>query len=577
MIKWPVCYGYRTSDPGIDIALKAIKPALDVRVTYGPSARVPVLVALPIRVLNCTYPRPDCSAYNQAVSVLKRVGRLPNPRSAAYQRRFYYFVRKFLQKFVAPVEWTDEVDFEEYLAGTSYSQTRKQHLREIRAEFDAGHFERPGTEYSEVAVFGKDESYPEFKALRMIMPRSDEFKVTFGPYVHCAEKEIYKLRFFCKGKTEHEKIAIILDMDKIGSNKYGTDHSSFEAAINLETRRACELQLLTHMFKKHPNFKTLKNVLSNVLGRRNLLRSRKVRVKGLDARMSGDNHTSLGNGFTNIMAILFAVYTLYGEKGIDEVSVVVEGDDALVDDGMFDRHAPRRIAQEMVRNGFEIKMEIGPATSEVGFCQLLVDVDSRVAIGDPSKILVNFGWTRRQYAFSSGATLRALMRAKALSYLSLYPACPIVAPFMWRVVELTNDVSFYKMVHVLEKMKVSEYERERLKRSLVKTPREKVPFSARMFVFHRFGIDPGEQEDLERFFSQVDAPFDLPACLEHLIHPDCFEFMRSYSVDYAHYLGTDPVLDIYRPDWDKLKKLCVQSGARFSMRETVTTAYRNSA
>jgi len=142
-------------------------------------------------------------------------------------------------------------------------------------------------------------------------------------------------------------------------------------------------------------------------------------------RMSGEMSTSLGNGFTNLMAMLF----LIDEKG-GNVTGVVEGDDGLfVTDVSVS-------AEDFHDLGFDIKIVKNDTYTEASFCGIVASKDG-FPLTDPRKVLLNFGWSHSFSISGKFSTRMGLLRAKALSLLHEHPCCPVLTKFALHYITLT--------------------------------------------------------------------------------------------------------------------------------------------
>lgn len=497
--------------------------------------RTPIAVSLgPILEGVCRPKADNCDGYSQLAGASKRVCRQPFGRRKHVARRFAAFVKKWLKDNVTPIDWTLDVNLEDYLAESHYSEARKQQLRNASFERDPATFDLA---YRQAKCFIKDESYGEFKAPRWIMSRCEAFKAEFGPYIHFAEKEIYKMKYFVKHLTPEQRISRLCEMDQFGATFWTTDHSSFEAAMTVETMCICEIALLDHLYGKHPQYETLRKNIDSVVGRKNHLVCSHAVIDGIEARMSGDNHTSLGNGFTNLMAISFALH----EIGVAEFDALIEGDDAV-----FSSYGKKVEKKDFNRIGFDVKMLEGPVAPEQGFCGLIADHITKEAITEPYKVLLNFGWTSKQYLFSSDDTMKALVRAKALSYGFMYPSCPVLSAFFKRMLLLTSDVTHYKMLRVIKNAKMDLYQRQKMLRAI----HSKIVFSeptarTRQLFSHVFAISIDEQKEMETILGGCSlGPIKLPPHLLVGVGDACYTTWDEFVVTEPHAYGHAPLQDL---------------------------------
>lgn len=313
------------------------------------------------------------------------------------------------------------LDFEDWLASTSYNEERKEQLREQHRLLRGG---RPSRKISShIDTFIKSEFYPTWKFPRHINSRHDAFKAFSGPAFKAVENVVYHLvPAFIKHVPVPERPAAILELKRHGRHYYQTDFEAFESHFDPKLMNICECALYRHVLKNFKHIDFICDVITGI----NKMRTRtgfRAEVKG--RRMSGDMCTSLGNGWTNYMLAKFLCHLqnkeLYG---------FVEGDD-----GLFSTEAV--LTKELyARLGFTIKLEEIPDPTIGSFCGMIFTEHGEI-LRDPRRFLQGFGWTL-SFLYAGESIQSELLRAKALSALYETPQCPIVAPMAWKALELTN-------------------------------------------------------------------------------------------------------------------------------------------
>lgn len=309
---------------------------------------------------------------------------------------------------IAHVPVARELTFEEWLASTSYSESRKQELREVFQRLLGG----PPTERqcSHVDSFVKTESYPELKHARMINSRSDAFKVFSGPLFKAVEEVLYQLPQFIKHVPVPERPEAVKRLRKHGYKTFATDFTAYESHFVPKLMNLCECVLYRHCLRWSAHV----DLLCRTLIGTNRTRTRtgiRMNVKG--RRMSGDMCTSLGNGFTNLMLAKFIAYRKGGE-----LDGLVEGDD-----GLFVTNIDLT-SQDYAQLGFTIKIEEVLDPCEASFCGMIFSESGEI-IKDPRKFLQTFGWTS-SFVHAGERIMLELLRAKALSTVYETPQCPII-------------------------------------------------------------------------------------------------------------------------------------------------------
>lgn len=332
------------------------------------------------------------------------VRKTPTPDPATMAR-----FQEFVARFVAKLPRVDVLPFEEWLAGTTYNEKRKNELREAYAALKGG--EPTARQCSHVDSFIKSEFYPEYKHARWINSRSDAFKVFTGPAFKAIERIIYALPEFIKHVPVSERPSRVAALRQAGLRYFQTDYTSFESHFTSDFLKVCEGQLYNHCLAGLARPRFITSVLAGV----NRLRTRtgfRVNVEG--RRMSGDMCTSLGNGFTNLMLAMFVA----SEEGMN-INGFVEGDD-----GIFACEKPLR--EEMfARLGFTIKIVEHADPLMASFCGVVSGPDLQM-LRDPRTFLQGFGWTQ-SFINAGNRIMDELLLAKSLSALHETPQCPIVS------------------------------------------------------------------------------------------------------------------------------------------------------
>ena len=453
--------------------------------------------------------------------IKKRVLVAPPKIDKELMKKFNNFVKIWVRKNLSPLAADTDVSVESWLREAPYQEWRKKDLRE-----KAGAMNGWDPEYSKIKSFQKDETYPEYKAPRAINARSDEAKIFFGPIFHEIEKVLFALPYFIKKVPMAERPAYIKSLLVRVGNKYlSTDYTSFESSFVLEVLEACEFELYDYMTSNLPGGKDWMKVVRETLGGTNSCRFKWCDV-GVDAtRMSGEMCTSLGNGFTNLMLMLF----LCSLEGVD-MAGVFEGDDGLCS---FER--PISLAP-LTSLGFNVKAIWYDQVSEASFCGMIFDEQDEIIITDPFKVLCNYGWTSGQYAQASKSKKKGLLRAKALSLAYQYPKCPIIQALARYLLRCTAG---YDAKVALKGNSMSLYERERMmnvfsygERRLRENVCGVVPTQTRILFERVYGLSVATQIIVEDYF---DGLTELCAVRPPIISMFAKDEWRDY---YSRYVRT---------------------------------------
>jgi hypothetical protein len=296
----------------------------------------------------------------------------------------------------------------------------------------------------------KDETYPEYKHARAINSRSDEFKCAVGPIFRLIEKQVFKHRAFIKRVPVSDRPRTILEsLYRVGAVYVATDYTAFESLFVKLIMESCEFELYDYMTQYLSDGENFMRLLHVVLGGENICDFKTFTTYLEATRMSGEMCTSLGNGFSNLMFMLF----MAEEKGCTCVEGKVEGDD-----GLFAMLGPPPTTEDFARLGLIIKLEVHHDLETASFCGLVFDREDCVNVTDPREVLATFGWTANKYLKARSSKKFALLRCKALSLAHQYPGCPIIVALARCALRVTRSVDVRNLVYNWR----NTYEREQL-------------------------------------------------------------------------------------------------------------------
>jgi hypothetical protein len=476
----------------------------------------------------------------------------PNPKLV---KRIKDFTRRWCEKNLKPLEPHTDLTVPTWLLGTQYPDWRKRELMQTWEEcgnlWDVTDID---SRFFFCASFQKDETYPEYKHGRAINARSDEFKVMVGPIFKAIESEVYKHPSFIKHVPVADRAAYISEMLKVpGSKYYATDYTAFESLFVKELMEAVEFTLYDYMAKDLPIGPKFQKLCRSVLAGENRCNFKTFYVLLEATRMSGEMCTSLGNGFSNLMFMLFMAEL----KGCCDVKGVVEGDD-----GLFSMRGTAPSTSDFAELGLIIKMETHMQLSTASFCGIIFDEEDQLNVTNPMIVLANFGWGSRRYAASSSKTLRTLLRCKALSLAHSYPGCPIIGSLARMGLRLTGDISTGDICHrvVNARKAMNDWQRtwtlELLHKGepVFKDP----PINTRLLVESRYGILVEHQIAIEKYLDGIVMLGPISFGLIDLYIPDNW---NHYASRYVTEAGDDirrPSLPVQRMAGfvDELEGLC---------------------
>lgn len=350
----------------------------------------------------------------------KRLGRDLPPTNAKTLNDLSAFVAEFCKTNFRPVQ---VLSFEEWLETTNYSEGRKGELRREYERYFGS--QPPRRSCQHVDSFIKLESYEEPKEARWINSRSDAFKAFAGGFFKAMEQEVYKNPWFVKHIPVPDRPGVIRALHKAGYHVYENDYKAFESHMTVEIMEACELQLYRYLLSACP--KDAEFICSVISGTNKLHTKLGIRFDVEARRMSGDLCTSLGNGFTNLMVVLF----IASRKNAD-ISGLVEGDDGLF---VIDKELTK---EDFAEVGFTVEIHEVRYPWEAHFCGMTCSEDGTL-LKDPRRVFRTFGWTN-SFIHAGNGIMCSLLRSKALSLCYELPQCPIVGQLARTALVLTEGV-----------------------------------------------------------------------------------------------------------------------------------------
>jgi hypothetical protein len=529
-----IAYGYRYGE----VPLAKIMPIkVGTKITMRPrrdhdtNRRGPALVSTGPHVHGAALPHPDLDdTWTAVAGVRKRAAFAPPVPKKQLLERLKRFVRLWLARHLVPLDADTDITFQTWLDNAPYPAWRKEQLK---AEWEA--CENPfDKKLFEVSCFIKDETYVSYKHARGIYSRSDVFKCLVGPIFKSIENIVYKDPHFIKHIPVCDRPKYIFEkLYRENGKYYATDYTAFESLFTKEIMESVEFQLYDYMTQNLSAHSWFMDVCHTVLAGRNICRFKDFKVELEATRMSGEMCTSLGNGFSNLMFMLF----MCSEKGVD-VDGVVEGDDGLF---VIDGEAPTE--DDFKQLGLVLRMEKHDSLATASFCGIVFDEVDQKTITDPRDVLASFGWTSRQYANAKPGRLRELLRCKSLSLAYQYPGCPIISALADYGLRVTSGVDIRRVLDKDRGTYANEWYRNRLKQAMdqVKNvPRAEVGIRTRLLTEHLYGIPVFVQVSIEQYLdNKTDlGPLQHPL-IDSLMAQDWKdywnEFVRPYDSSSLHY------------------------------------------
>lgn len=481
--------------------------------------RPPVLVDLGCVVEGFCQPHADPhDPMTTLAGVAKRFAIKPPPVDPTMLRKFKAFVARWIKKNMRALPQDSDTSVKTWLDSTSYPDHRKVELLEKWTRIN-GHLD-PKKHYK-VKSFMKDETYPEYKHARGINSRSDEFKCKVGPIFRLIEKELFAKKWFIKKIPVHLRPEYIMErLYTVGAKYVATDYTAFESLFVKEIMEACEFQLYDYMTAELPEHDQFMQVMHGVLAGENICDFKHFTVRLEATRMSGEMCTSLGNGFSNLMFMLF----MAEHVGCRKVRGVVEGDD-----GLFSMIGTPPTSQDFSLLGLIIKMDIQDYIETASFCGLVFDTEDLINVTDPRDVLATFGWGSATYANSKTSKLKTLLRCKALSIAHQYPGCPILGELAQYALRVTRSHDTRKIIRHWK----NTYEREQLLEAQANWKNARLyrepPLRTRLLVEKLYGISISQQLNIELYLRTKTDLGHLEAATISMVMPKVWgEYWNEY-------------------------------------------------
>jgi hypothetical protein len=358
-----VCYGYNVGE----VPLPEVKPVrADCKIRHfktldDPTSRPPVQISLGCHVADIAQPHVNPNNSDTVESGVRKRFLLTPPKPCKIRlAKFKSFVKTWCSENLTPLKTDSDTSVQAWLDKTNYPLGRREELLRVWESRDGYLLPKD----SRVKSFVKDETYPEYKHARAINSRSDAFKCAVGPIFRLIEEEVFKHPAFIKKIPVSERPAYMLDrLFRVGAKYMGADYTAFESHFVREILESCEWVLYDYMTSGLPEHSEFMKRVQDIIGGKNICLFRFFSVSTEARRMSGEMNTSLGNGFTNLMLLLF----LFSELG-EEVSPVVEGDDSCTS---YMNRAPT--TKDFADLGFTIKIQTYDNFEEMSFCGIIFD------------------------------------------------------------------------------------------------------------------------------------------------------------------------------------------------------------
>jgi hypothetical protein len=540
-----MCFGMRTSDRRFglnaycawDFNLPIVGLRVDPTFVYKsiPSTTIPTpkfaAVSLGCHVVGAAALWPHThDADNAILGFIKRVAVDMPPYDEGEYKSFCEFSFAFILKHMGScvLEYDSDRTVERWLAGTTYPAYRKEELLRV-----SGMHNELTTKDKVVSSHIKYESYMNPKYPRTINSRSDFFKTKFGPA--CAEvgRRFFNLPWLIKKLSQSEKIDRLERLfDNCYLKAFNNDFTAYEGMFK-KHMMIIELFFYAFCLQNIPEFVELWTELKSLKTGVNFVRFTWFWVKILAKRYSGEMDTSLANGLMNVLMMNYMLFRSGHEEEFYTVHhpPQIEGDDCI---GVF--MYPLDVGV-LKRLGAVVKLVVFDSFREASFCGILVSDDSRSIIRDPIHAVLDFGYTHYKYKHANDRKLLKLLRAKSLSFLVMYPGCPIVRELALYGLRVTSNVSnrhalatalrgtsdSYKRAHWISLIEICD-------NLFADVP---VSMGSRLQMEKSFGVHVSFQYEFESYLSLKNdlSPIDYPPLLDY-VSTDLMKYFDQFSVSF---------------------------------------------
>lgn len=509
---------------------------------------------------------PSPSPRNQIAACVHRVGVAMPVAKPDRMDDFLRFSKHYIKQHFPVISDEDVVTPEEWIRNSPYTGARKKALLEVLKRIDV-----IDPKFCTNKSFIKDEAYPKgYKAPRAINSYTDESKVLIGALTHAVDHALFTSpgtsKWFVKGKNPKEWQTIL---DELFRNEpvMGTDFTSFEAH---HSGGFADLDAFwfDHVMSGITDLR-LRRIIDRMMRGVNIMKFKHVTAKIAQRLMSGAMWTSSSNAVLNLFILAYLICrskhpNVPPEELADMMDKlykgVHEGDDGLCLATVED--IDTSILDEL---GVKLKPDFYPSYHTASFCGIVCAGNGQI-VTDPIKILRNFPYLSRQYFDWKDTKKLSLYKAKAMSYNHMYHNCPIVGPFMQKVLHELRHIDARSARGAFD-----VYHLKRLEDALLNKVQTFVPdHDTRLLVESVFGVSVEDQIRIEGEIAESSGlhfRINLSAYRNSFDEQHVERYHMPDTVPFsAPCVNTNPILS-------RLEKLGLDALASDEVAETVTVNY----
>lgn len=394
-------------------------------------------------------PRPDkASITGKIVSATHRYATNMGVVDARIGRKFKEFAKTYILRYIRAIDPLNVMTFDEWVA--KYPSGRRKLFKSLR-ENDV-FTERDWN----IQSFIKDECYAEIKPPRSVNHMADLFAAYLGTAQTLADKALFASindafsKFnggasgFVKGTNPATWGARQDQLFEDGPVST-TDFTSFEAHHRGVFAEVVAFWL-NHALRPLGLPCSIRHLIYRAVMGDNHVRMTGVRILTHQSLMSGNLWTSSANGLLNLLINSF-LFVYEEDKSIEDMvkqalsfKILVEGDDAIFQYHQRNRHLIDKM-------GLRYKIEDFPNYGVASFCSTYISGRTGKAFCEPKKMVQKFYTLPMEC--DNDKIDKHMMRAKALSYGTLYPHEPIVADVCADVLNRTRGYDCRKQLSIL--------------------------------------------------------------------------------------------------------------------------------
>ncbi len=346
---------------------------------------------------------------------------------------YEFDARRWIESMDKPRTWKDSLirllddnDLWDYMSASLYPSTLDGKER-MEAEL-----------YS---IFQKDESYEKVTATRIIFALTDYHRVVFGDVCKTiGDQLVHNANTFSGVPVDRwpELLSSIFNVP--GKPAHATDFSGFEKWFNIFVKHTVDYVPFAVVAAHHPEASARLELMRKMEVNCSIFRHACFQFRANDTfQQSGSHKTYSVNTFGHWLLSCFfhtiahgkypTVHPKIGVKNAADIDIhldprVLSGDDSKT------ASYPRMQVFLYEALGLGVEFEPGIEDDDLAFCKVKVAwrSDGSICKVPPFwELLAKLPWCPKQLAGSKYSKLIAMTKAKALSYLHLYPTTPILS------------------------------------------------------------------------------------------------------------------------------------------------------